>query len=118
MSKYKKEKWPNADFVALSRDWFRGLDPEYSNLSVSARMVYFCIKIGYFPGKSGLLSNNGQITCSYDALKKGSGFRSDSTISKALSELEKKGWIRIPVRGGLYGGLNKYEITGKYDRYI
>ena len=118
MAKYKKERWPNADFVALSREWFRGEDSEYLDLSVRARMVYICIKSAYLPGKSGLLGNNGQITFSYDALKKGSGFNSDTTISNAIRELEEKGWILITERGGLFRGLSKYEITGRFDRYI
>jgi hypothetical protein len=111
----RKRRWPNIKFVSLPCWWFWGKSPEFLELSAPARMVYFCIKSAYIPGKNGDPGNNGQITFSYSALKIGSGYSSDSTIARAISELEQKGWISRPVRGGLYGGLNKYKLIGKHD---
>jgi len=114
MSRHKP-RWPNIKFVSLPCWWFWGKSPEYITLSAPARMVYFCIKSAYIPGKNGNPGNNGQITFPYSALKKGSGFSSDTTIADAIRELEKKGWIHIKQRGGLYAGSNRYELTGKHD---
>jgi deoxyadenosine/deoxycytidine kinase len=44
------------------------------------------------PGKNGDPGNNGKISFPYSTLRKGSGFTSSSTISKAIAELEQKGW--------------------------
>jgi len=111
----KKRRWPNIKFVSLPCWWFWAKSPEFLSLSVAARMVYFCIKSAYIPGKNGDPGNNGQITFAYSVLKKGSGFSSDTTIARAIQELEEKGWIRIIKRGGLYAGSNQYKLTGTYD---
>ena len=113
--KRRRQRWPNIKFIAIPCWWFWGKSPEFLALSLPARMVYFCIKSAYHPGKNGDPGNNGQITFAYSALKKGTGFTSDTTISGAIQELEKKEWIRIRQRGGLYAGSNKYELTGKFD---
>jgi predicted transcriptional regulator len=78
-------------------------------------MVYFCIKSAYLPGSQGNPGNNGRITFPYSVLKKGSGFSSDTTISRAIQELEEKGWIKVSKHGGLFKGVSMYELTGKYD---
>jgi len=114
----KQRRWPNIKFVSLPCWWFWGKSPEFLQLSAAARMVYFCLKSAYIPGKDGQPGNNGQIAFSYSALKKGSGFTSDTTISNAIRELEQKGWISITERGGLYAGSNKYKLTGRYDRCL
>lgn len=116
--KKRGRRWPNIKFVALPCWWFWGKSPAFLDLSVPARMVYFCIKSAYIPGKNGDPGNNGQITFCYSALKKGSGFSSNSTISHAIKELEQKGWIRRTEMGGLFRGSNKYELTGKYDQCL
>jgi hypothetical protein len=114
----RKQRWPNIKFVSLPCWWFWGKSAEYTDLSVAARMVYFCLKSAYIPGKNGNPGNNGQITFPYSALKNGSGFSSNSVISNAISELEEKGWIHRTQFGGLFRGMNKYELTGRYDQCL
>lgn len=113
MSK-RKNRWHGIRFVALPSEWFWGTVPEFLELSSAARLVYICIKSAYLPSKNDNPGNNGQIRFSYVTLEKGSGFSSHTTISKAIEELEKKGWIRRKG-GGLYAGPNQYELTGKHD---
>jgi hypothetical protein len=115
MTKYDKHCWPGIRFVAIPSDWFYCKDSEFQKLSVPARMVYFCIKSGYIPQKRGLQGTNGKIVFPYSTLKKCSGFSSDTTISKAIRELEINGWIHRKEKGGFPEYANKYELTGKYD---
>jgi hypothetical protein len=111
----RKGRWHGIRFVALPSEWFWGTVPDFLELSPAARLVYFCIKSGYIPGKNGDPGNNGQITFTYSALMKSSGFSSHTTIWRAIKELRQKGWIHRKKIGGLYEGSNEYELTGKYD---
>lgn len=117
---YKKRRWHNIRFVAFPSAWFWGQVPEFQDLSKPARMVYFCLKSAYVPCTRTNAGNNGRITFSYSALKKGTGYNSEGTISNALKELEHKGWIRRPdmTERSFLKGLTPYEITGRYDPCI
>jgi hypothetical protein len=117
MSRSKK-RWHGIRFVAFPCEWFWGLTPGFLELSIPARIVYFCLKSAYIPRTRTNPGNNGQITFSYSALKKGSGYGSQTTIGKAIAELVSRGWIRRSYRGSILTGPNRYEITGKYDPLI
>jgi hypothetical protein len=110
-----KSRWGRVQFVAIPKEWLWGWTPEYLDLSVPARMVYFCLKSGYLPTTRKCSGNNGHITYSYSALRKGSGFSSNTTIWRAINELEKKGWVRKNERGSIIMGPTKYELTGNHD---
>lgn len=113
-----KERAKGTPFVRFPSEWFWGKSPDYLDLSNPEKMVYFCLRSALYPRTKRCPGNNGQIDFSYSALQKGSGYSSDTTISKAIQGLEKKGWIRRTAMGGLYCGANKYELTGKYDPFI
>ena len=105
VSKRRKSKYRN--FVMVCRDM---LDrPEWRGLSPSAKLAYLYVKGGY----NG--SNNGSIQVPYTTLSDVVGLRSSSTISSAIQELERRGWIRRTNLGGLFRLPTAYELTGKYD---
>jgi len=85
---------------------------QWKELSPSAKLFYIHLKRKY----NG--SNNGKIRLYYSELNGNRGISSDSTISKASKELEKKEWITRTKKGGLYRHFNEYTLTGKYDDYI
>jgi hypothetical protein len=113
-----KEREKGIPFVMIPSEWFWGKSPDFLALSVRARMVYFCLRSNCFPRTKSYAGNNGQVDVSYSAFQKGSGFSSDTTISKALKELEGKGWIERTEKGGLFGKPNNYRLTGKYDPFV
>jgi len=117
MSRSRK-RWHGIRFVAFPCDWFWGFTPAYQELSIPARLAYFCLKSAYIPRTRRNPGNNGQITFSYSALKKGTGYSSQTTIGNAIEELVINGWIRRTQRGSILTGPNKYELTGKYDPCI
>jgi hypothetical protein len=98
-------------FLMLSRDMINHCD-EWKQLSPSAKIAYICIKARH----NG--SNNGKISLPYSELETVKGLGSPSTVSSALKELVKKGWIRKTQLGGLFRYRNQYEMTGKYDPNI
>lgn len=85
---------------------------EWKELSPAAKILYLYLKAKY----NG--SNNGSIRLYYSELKDVKGVSSPSTISKAIKEIEKKGWIKRTIYGGLYRHFNDYELSGKYDDCI
>ena len=85
---------------------------EWKSLTPSAKLLYLYLKAKYDG------SNNGEIQLHYSELKGVQGISSDSTVSKAFRELEKKGWIKRTRFGGLYRYINKYELTGNYDDHL
>ena len=109
VNKRRRPKFP--PFLMLNRDMILHCD-EWKQLSLSAKVVYICIKARH----NG--SNNGRISLPYSELETVKGLGSPSTVSKALKELEKKGWIRRTQLGGLFRYRNQYEMTGKYDPNI
>ena len=112
MSLYKgRKKVRFYDFLMLGREMVLHCD-EWKQLSPRAAILYLIIKAKH----NG--TNNGNICLHYTELRTVKGFRSDDTISKAFSELQRKGWITRTSFGGLYRTPNKYSLTGKYDDYI
>jgi len=105
----KKVKYTN--FFMLGREMILHCD-EWKQLSPSAKILYLYVKAKH----NG--SNNNQICLHYSELETVRGLSSPSTVSKAFSELEQKGWIERTSLGGLYRTPNKYGLTGKYDDYI
>lgn len=85
---------------------------EWKQLSPGAKIAYIQIKAGH----NG--SNNGMITLPYSELETVKGLGSPSSVSKAIHELLKKGWIKKTHLGGLHRYRNVYELTGKYDHHI
>jgi hypothetical protein len=101
------------NFVMLPREWFcKSKSPEWTALSGSAKLFYTYLKSG-FNG-----SNKDHITLNYSQLRGVKGLSSRSTISNAITELEKGGWINRTEKGGLCRKANAYELTGKYDRCL
>jgi hypothetical protein len=109
VNKHRRPQFP--PFLMLGRDMILHCD-EWKQLSPSAKVAYIHIKARH-NGR-----NNGIISLPYSELETVKGLGSPSTVSKALNELEKKGWIRKTHLGGLYRYRNQYEMTGKYDPNI
>ena len=84
---------------------------QWRGLSAAAKIFYWHLKGGY----NG--SNNGEIKFPYRAMKDVVGCSNPRTISRASQELQKKEWIEIEERGGLYRHNNLYKLTFKYDLY-
>ena len=106
----KRKNKGHKSFVMLPRKMLKS--EEWKELSPAAKLFYIHLK-GKYNG-----SNNGQIRLYYSELAGVKGISSDSTISKAIKELESKGWIKRYEIGGLYRHFNEYELTGEYDVYI
>jgi hypothetical protein len=98
-------------FLMLGKDMILHCD-EWKQLSPSAKLVYIYIKARH-NGR-----NNGRISLPYSELETVKGLGSPSTVSSALKELVKKGWIRKTQLGGLFRYRNQYEMTGRYDLNI
>lgn len=108
-AKRKKDKRFN-NFVMLPRKMLKS--KEWKVLSPPGKLFYIHLK-GKYNGH-----NNGNIRLYYSELKGIKGISSDSTISKAIQELEEKGWIKRTKLGGLYRHFNEFKLTGKYDDYL
>jgi len=107
--KRKKDKRFHS-FVSIPRKTLRS--KEWKELSAAAKIFYIHLKRKY----NG--HNNGEIRLYYSDLEGIRGCSSPSTISKAINELEEKGWIRRTKFGGLYRYFNEFELTGEYDDYL
>ena len=92
------------DRRALNEDPWQGL-------SAAAKIFYIHLK-HEFDG-----SNNGKIKLSYSAMKNVKGCCNRHAISKAIKELESKGWIKIKKKGGLHRYYNLFKLTFKYELY-
>ena len=92
------------DLRALNKDPWLGL-------SGPAKIFYIQLK-SQFNG-----SNNGKIRLSYSAMKNVKGCCNRHAISKAIKELESKGWIKIKKKGGLHRYHNLFKLTFKYEFY-
>jgi hypothetical protein len=98
----------HSSFVRLGRDLiFRS--EEWKRLSPRAKVLYVTLKAKY----NG--ANNGEIRLCYSELSDHSGFRSRKSISTAITELEREGWISRTKRGGLHRYENRFGLTGKFD---
>jgi len=84
---------------------------QWRSLSAAAKIFYLHLKARY----NG--SNNGEIMLPYSAMKDVKGCSSPRTISRASKELQKKEFIKIEERGGLYRHSNYYKLTFKHDLY-
>lgn len=80
-------------------------------MSAPAKIWYLHCK-GRYNG-----TNNGEIRLPYSAMRGVKGCCTDYAITKAIKELEKKKWIKITRKGGLYRYNNLYELIFKYDFY-
>lgn len=84
---------------------------QWLSLSAGAKILYIHLK-GRYNG-----SNNGEIILPYSAMREVKGCSNPRTISRASKELQKKKWIKIEERGGLYRHNNLYKLTFEYDLY-
>jgi hypothetical protein len=90
--------------MALNEDTWKGL-------SAAAKIYYLHLKSRY----NG--SNNGAIRLPYSAMKSIRGCSTNRTISKAIKELESKGWIKVKEIGGLHRHYNLFKLTFRYEFY-
>jgi len=95
--------------VGIERRTLR--EQSWKSLSAAAKIFYIHLK-GRYNG-----SNNGDIKLPYSAMRGVRGCSNNRMCSNAIKELEKKGWIVIKKRGGLYRHNNSYKLTFKYDLY-
>ena len=84
---------------------------QWRSLSAGEKIFYWHVKARY----NG--SNNGEIELPYRSMKDVKGCSNHRTISRASKGLQKKGWIEITEKGGLYRHNNLYKLTFKYDLY-
>ncbi|HEB41649.1 MAG TPA: hypothetical protein ENI08_01345 [Candidatus Dependentiae bacterium] len=101
----KKYKAP--PFVMVKLEMLK--DPDWRNLSSSAKIIYIYLK-SKFNHKT-----LGQVSLSYGEI--GDMF-SSKTISRAFKELQDKSWIEKIKQGGLFGGVCSYKFNGKYKEFI
>ena len=104
----KRRNKGNHSFVMIGRMMLLHCD-EWKQLSPSAKIFYLYLKAN-FNGR-----NNGKIRLYYSGLSDVKGVASPSTIAKAITELEKKGWIKRTKIGGLIRNINEFELTGEHD---
>lgn len=107
----KKRRPKVGPFLMLGKDMILEC-PEWQELSPAAKIAYIYIRARH----NG--SNNGDISMPYSEFAHVKGLGSPSTISRALVELEKGGWIRKAHHGGLMRYRNKFELTGRHDNHI
>lgn len=86
-------------------------DAPWRELSAAAKIFYWHLK-GRHNG-----TNNGEIKLPYRAMRGVKGCCRNETITKAVKELEAKGWIEIEKFGGHTRWDNLYRLTWKYDIY-
>lgn len=86
-------------------------EEHWQGLSAAAKIFYIHLK-GRYNGQ-----NNGNIKLSYGAMSDVIGCCNRHAISKAIKELETKGWIKRTRKGALYRYPNIFKLTWKYDLY-
>ncbi len=86
-------------------------EEHWRGLSAAAKIFYIHLK-GHYNGE-----NNGEIELSYSKMRTVRDCSSNPTLSKAIKELENKGWIIRKKIGGMYRHKNLYKLTFKYDFY-
>jgi len=96
-------------FIRCEKDMLLNCE-EWKELLPSAKLLYIYIKSKYNS------FNNGEISLSYSELAGIKGISSSKTISKAQSELIKKGWISVTQHGGMYRYFNLYKLTWRFDK--
>lgn len=105
----RRRKGKGLEHVGIERRTLKG--KEWRDLSPAAKIFYLHLKARY----NG--SNNGSIKLPYSAMKGVQGCCNDRAISRAIQELETKGWIERERKGGLYRYENLFKLTFKYDLY-
>jgi len=95
--------------VGIERRTLR--EEHWRELSAAAKIFYLHLK-GRYNG-----SNNGKIKLPYSAMRGVRGCSNRHAVSKAIKELEAKGWIIRKTKGGLYRYENLYKLTFKHDFY-
>lgn len=105
----KKHKSKGLQHIGIERRTLK--QDSWRGLSASAKIFYIHLKGRYNGG------NNGQIRLSYRSMRDVKGCSDPRAISKAIKELEKKKWVKIEERGGLYRHNNFYKLTFKHDFY-
>jgi len=111
MGRGKRKNYSNFNnFVAIPRRTLHMT--EWKELSGPAKLFYIHLK-GKYNGR-----NNSDINFHYSELKGNKGISSPHTISKAIRELEEKGWIKKTQLGGLFRHVNKFQLTWKYDDHL
>jgi DNA-binding MarR family transcriptional regulator len=106
MKPNKRRRFPS--FVALDRAMLKAKEWRLE-LSASEKLLYIYLKNKYV----GI--NNGEIELHYSEL---ADLMAPGTIARAFKGLEQKGWIEKTKFGGLYRYVNRYRLTGKYDRTL
>lgn len=104
MSKYKKSNTPQ--HVQLLYELLK--DPEWRNLSSSAKIVYIYLRANF---KHKTLTD---LSLTYKEME---DMMSRPTISSAFKELIKKKFIKKIKAGGLFGGKCEYKLIGKYKDF-
>jgi hypothetical protein len=107
MGANKKNKYRSNNYVGFERPML--LSPEWLSLSKKSMLAYLYFKCSFVGG------NNGQITLPYSELKK--ILKSSETVSKAIKELQEKGWIEVTAKGGMFHNASKYRLTFAFDRF-
>lgn len=105
----KKRRSKGLQHIGIERRTLKMKD--WRSLSAAAKIFYIHLK-GRYNG-----ANNGDIRLSYRAMKDVEGCSHPRSISAAVKELQRKGWIRIREHGGLYRHNNYYQLTFKHDLY-
>lgn len=98
----------NPEFVGIERRTINNCK-EWDDLSGPSKIFYIHLK-AHFNG-----SNNGKIKLSYSSMKSVRGCSSKTAISKAIKELEEKGWIERTKRGGMFRFDNFFLLTFRHD---
>lgn len=101
----KRKKKGTIPFTPIFKDVIA--KSEWKCLKTSSKLIYIYLKSNY----NG--SNNGEITLTYSVLKEEF---SSSTVSVALKELVKFGWVEKARPGGLFRKSTRYKLTLKHDR--
>lgn len=104
-----KKKRKGLQHIGIERRTLKS--DEWKGLSAAAKIFYLHLK-GRYNG-----ANNGDIKLPYSAMKDVKGCSNHRALSRAIKELQKKHWIRIEERGGLYRHNNFYKLTFKHDFY-
>lgn len=105
----RRKKGKGLAHVGIERRTLK--EENWQGLSAGAKIFYLHLK-GRYNG-----SNNGEIKLPYSAMRNVKGCCNARAISKAIKELEDKGWIIRKKKGGLYRYENLYKLTFKYDFY-
>jgi len=108
-------------FVLVYIDLLR--DPDFMNLSNSAKILYIYLRAAYNPYYEELNDYTGeiQVRLPYKQIEKIKGFTSN-TIKKCFDELKNAKFIKIAEQGGL-GRPNMpniksaYSFVGKYKNF-